>query len=515
MKFPLATKAANAIVKLFGGTLSPVYGHGGGWYWPTIHEPYSGAWQNNDSTTCETVIESPALFACITLITSDIAKLRQRLVALQDWGGWTPVESAAFSPVLRKPNRYQNHLQFKEQWLISKLTRGNTYVLKERDQRGVVVALYILDPQRVQVLEAPDGSIYYDLMPNKLAGIPETNVRVPASEIIHDRFNCLFHPLIGLSPIFAAGLPALQSLKIGRHWARFFSNNAQPGGILAAPGPITTDNAELIKATWTTNYTGINAGRVAVIGDGMKYQALSPTAADTQVIEQLDWTAATIASVFHIPAYKINVGQVPSNNNVEALDSQYYTQCLQRLIEDYEKCMDDGLGIGESVGKIDGRILGVDLDLSGLSRMDTATKVKTAADAIKAGYMAPNEARALFDLPPVKGGETPYLQAQNVPVEQLAERPAEDGFAPPAAVPAPEVPPPKKPPAEENPEEDKATPDLVAKHADDARSAADRAAGHSATVEAAVEAFIRRAEESASQENLLLAAIKRFEEAEA
>ncbi|WP_416381322.1 hypothetical protein, partial [Klebsiella pneumoniae] len=33
---------------------------------------------------------------------------------------------------------------------------------------------------------------------------------VPAREVIHDRFNCLFHPLIGLSPIYAAGLAAMQ-----------------------------------------------------------------------------------------------------------------------------------------------------------------------------------------------------------------------------------------------------------------------------------------------------------------
>jgi phage portal protein BeeE len=31
-------------------------------------------------------------------------------------------------------------------------------------------------------------------------------VIVPAREIIHDRFNCLFHPLVGISPLYAAAL---------------------------------------------------------------------------------------------------------------------------------------------------------------------------------------------------------------------------------------------------------------------------------------------------------------------
>ena len=437
MKFALATKVASALRKA-AGVLSPVDNRGG--WWPWVRESYSGAWQNNDEIRCDSVLESPALFSCVTLIAGDIAKLRVRLVELQAWGGWTPTESPAFSPVLRKPNRYQHHIQFKEHWLISKLTRGNTYALKERDARGIVVRLYILDPDRVTVLVAPDGSVYYQLNADNLTGLP-TSITVPASEIIHDRFNCLFHPLVGLSPIFAAGLPALQSLKIGRHWSKFFGNNAQPGGILVAPGPISPANAAAIKDTWATNYTGINAGRVAVIGDGMKYQPLSPTAQDSQVIQQLQWGAETIAAVFHIPAYKINVGAVPSNNNVEALDSQYYTQCLQKLIEDFEACMDEGLGIGESAGKIDGRILGVDLDLAGLLRMDTSAKVTAAANALKAGFMAPNEARAQFDLPPVEGGEKPYLQQQNWQLQQLSEREIPDESAAPApaapAAPAP------------------------------------------------------------------------------
>jgi HK97 family phage portal protein len=433
MKFALARTVAGAMRKA-AGYLSPVSSRGG--WWPIVNEPYTGAWQRNDELTCETVVESPSLFACITLIAGDVAKLRARLVELQTWGGWTPTESPSFSPVLRKPNRYQNHIQFKEHWLISKLTRGNTYVLKERDARQVVVRLYVLDPLRVTPLIAPDGAVYYELATDNLNGLPES-VRVPASEVIHDRFNCLFHPLVGLSPIFAAGLPALQSLKISRHWSKFFGNNAQPGGILAAPGPISPENATEIKATWQANYTGINAGRVAVVGDGMKYQPLSPSALDSQVIQQLQWGAETIAAVFHIPAYKINVGAVPSNNNVEALDSQYYTQCLQKLLEDFEACMDEGLGIGEAAGKIDGRILGVDLDLKGLLRMDTAAKIKAAADAIKAGFMAPNEARAQFDLPPVAGGETPYLQVQNYSLAALDERDESNPLATPPAPPAP------------------------------------------------------------------------------
>jgi len=40
---------------------------------------------------------------------------------------------------------------------------------------------------------------------------------VPAREIIHDMWNALYHPLVGLSPVYAAGHAAMLGLKIVRN----------------------------------------------------------------------------------------------------------------------------------------------------------------------------------------------------------------------------------------------------------------------------------------------------------
>jgi phage portal protein BeeE len=133
-------------VKLFGWTitreteqkaLQPIYGHGG--WWSLIREPFAGAWQRNLEINTESVLTYSAVFACITLIANDIAKLRLRLVKQDDNGIWQEVEAnSPFWPVLRRPNRYSNRIQFIAQWITSKLVFGNTYVLKARDARGVV-----------------------------------------------------------------------------------------------------------------------------------------------------------------------------------------------------------------------------------------------------------------------------------------------------------------------------------------------------------------------------------------
>src|SRR4029077_18642801 len=158
-----------------------------------------------------------------------------------------------------------------------KLVHGNTYVLKQRDQRGVVNALYVLDPQRVQPLDASDGSVWYQVSRDDLVGLTETPVpeAIPAREIIHDRMMAPFHPLCGVSPIFAAALPALRGLGIERTSELFFRNGSAPGGVLTAPGKISDETAARLKAYWETNFSGQNVGKVAVLGDSLKYEAMS------------------------------------------------------------------------------------------------------------------------------------------------------------------------------------------------------------------------------------------------
>lgn len=390
--------------------------------WNRIFESFSGAWQKGVEVDANRAATFHAYWTCLTLISSDIAKLPIRLVSLREDGIWQRAQSPAYSPVLRKPNPYQTRIQFIESWVLSKLQTGNTYVLKQRDGRGVVVALHVLNPRRVTVLVADDGSVFYQLNDDKLSGLGQA-VTVPAREIIHDRFNTLYHPLVGIPPIFANGLAATQGLNIQQNSAAFFGNQSQPGGVLTAPNSISKEVAERLKDHWTTNFSGKNAGKIAVLGDGLKYERMALTAQEAQMIEQMKWTAEVVATTFHVPLYKIGVGQMPSVTNVQSLNVEYYSQCLQRQIEDIELCLDEGLGIGEGV-VTGGVTYGVEFDVENLLRMDSLSQMQVLKEG--AGIMKVDEQRAKMGLPPVKGGDTVYLQQQNYSLAALAKRDARD-----------------------------------------------------------------------------------------
>lgn len=388
---------------------------GGGW-WPIIRESFMGAWQQNVEVTSNNALSYYAVYSCYRLIVTDVGKLCLRLVEQDVNGIWDETTSPAFSPVLRQPNHYQTINQYIEQYIGSKLLHGNAYVLKRRDNRGVVTALYPLDPSRVTPLVTTDSAVYYELKRDDLSGLSQETVTVPASEIIHDTYIAPFHPLIGLTPLYACALPVLQGLSIQNNSNTFFGNGSNPSGMLTAPGAISTETAERLLKTLVNK----KAGETLVGGDGLKYEQFSMSAVDAQLIEQLRMTAEQVCGAFGVPPYLVDIGPPPPYANFEPLLLKYHSQCIQSLTTNFEKAHDKGLGLVE---KVEGRQLGTEFDIDDLIWMDTATRVTSAKTSIDSGGMSPDEARRkYFGLGPVPGGDTPYMQQQYWPLKQLADR---------------------------------------------------------------------------------------------
>jgi HK97 family phage portal protein len=423
-----------------------------------VREGRPGDWQLGVSTApMSDLTANGAVFACLYRITSDIGKLEVCLQQRDPTDGmWREANwMSPFWRVLDKPNDYQNIIQFVVYWIASKLVYGNTYGLKVREEaRGMVKKIHILDPRNCRPLIAPDGGVYYQISASPLYDVPDS-ITVPASEIVHDRGMTLWHPLVGVSPIYACAVSATQGKLIQNNSQKFFHNMSRPSGMLTSDLEISQPTADRLKADWEKNYSGANIGKLAVLGNGLKYEAMTIPPETAQLVEQLDWTAVDIARCFLVPLYKINAGPIPAGMNVEAMELQYFSGCLQQLVQSFERCMTEGLEL--PVG------MKVELDEESLLRMDSASHIKMLADAVRGTIMAPNEARAKRNLPAKPGGDSLYLQEQNYSLEALAKRDArEDPFAKGPAAPAPGASATPAKPDPEDPEDDTAEEDATA-----------------------------------------------------
>lgn len=423
----LKSRFKNFVSKLF----TPIYSNQTGSSWMgKIGESFTGAWQRNITLKVEMGLEHFAVYTCVNRIANDISKMEWRLMRKQD-EIWVPNYKPRYQWVidlLHKPNRNQYDMLFKARVIISALLHGNAYILKER-YNGQIKSLYVLDPTRTTTLCSDDGSVFYRLKADNLAGIKD-DIEVPASEIIHFRINCLYHDLIGISPLTAIAYPVHAGLNMQRSSLDFFKNASRPSGLLIAPETISDQTAKELRDTWNNQFSGENAGKIAVIGDNLKFEQITMSASDSQLIEQLKFSAEQICSVFNVPSHMV-IGGAPTYNNIEALNQQYLQQALHVYIQNLENCMYYGLELDQYDDDC-----WPDIDVSSLVRMDTNGRYDSYNKGISGGWMTPNEARAKEGLSPLDGGDTAYMQQQNYSLSALAERDKNNPLALPAPAPA-------------------------------------------------------------------------------
>jgi phage portal protein BeeE len=160
----------------------------------------------------------------------------------------TRPEERGYSPVLRKPNGFQTRIQiFRElgphklqQWAMrTSSSSGDAAARRCPSLRAGPV------PSEAACVES--GEIFYELDTDNLSGLADKS-RGAAREIIHDRFNCFFHPLVGLSPIFCQCVAATQGLSIQKGSALFLRQCVPDGGVVTHPVQLATKRPPRLKA---------------------------------------------------------------------------------------------------------------------------------------------------------------------------------------------------------------------------------------------------------------------------
>jgi HK97 family phage portal protein len=369
-------------------------------------------------TTLQILQLSPA-YAAVRLLAYDIAKLPlrgvsavTRSIAGRLYTLWLPADTPA-DAVLRQPNHYQTLFDFIVSWVISLLLHSAAYVLKQRGPDGRVEALYVLDPGLVLERVADTGDIYYELRADELAGITD-NMLVPAEFILAHRYLPLTSPLCGSSPLVPAGASATAKL------ATLIDGQAVPAGVITGPDSINQQQADEMSKRWLDKFGGTDdAARrgVAVLGSNFKFEQVSRSARDAQLIELAKFGAEDIARAFGIQPWLLGAGSAPVGEAMPAAMQLHYSQTLLPIMKPIQLLLTSALipPRGSAAAR-------VEFDPMGIMALDPMARSSFWESLLGAGVAAPNEARADFNLLPVPGGDSPFLQQQNYSLADLAKR---------------------------------------------------------------------------------------------
>jgi HK97 family phage portal protein len=379
------------------------------------------------------LIAFSAVYACINTIASDMSKLPPQVFAKDlSTGALTARRSDYYVALMTAPNQFQTCADFLYSFVQSYLMQGNTYAFCRRNARGEISEMHILNPYRVQPLIADDGSIFYRCSEDLLAGV-EAGQIVPERDMIHHRLPLLpGYPLVGVTPIFAAAASSAVGLKILQNSQTFFANSSRPSGALVTDKPVLEDKATRIKQEWDEAFRGENYGKIAILSNGFKWEPLTITAQDAQLIEQLRWAVEDVARVFRVPPFMLGDMQKVSYRNTEQLSRMYLNGCLSTHVGALEQRFARAFEFGPTFV--------FQFDLSELLRTEIDVRFGAYEKALLSGWQSINDVRAQEGLTPVKGGEVPRVQMQMVPID-----------APPLPAASPIGPGPGDPPAPSDP----------------------------------------------------------------
>lgn len=372
----------------------------------------------------------PIAFACVMLNAKALALCpasHQTLVG----DTWKKSTTSPASRLLRYPNLYQTWAQFILNAIALMLFDGEAFVLIVRDERGAPNGFHLMPRGGCSpYVEPTEGAVYYSIGDNPM--LPQgIQALAPARDVMHLRQYCPRHPLIGETALKAAMLALGVNVALSTNQAAFFKQMSRPSGILSTDTILTRAQMADLRAAFEEQAVGLNAGKLPILGGGLKFNSLALTSEDSQMIEAQRMSIEEVARVMGVPLALVGDSQAGGVSSTEALVNFWLAMGLGSLIENIESSLERAFDFG-----INDR---VEFDVTALLRTDLKTRLDALTKGVQGGIYTPNEARKAENQPPIDGGDVLYLQRQMTPaslLDDLAQAELANKLNPPAPAPA-------------------------------------------------------------------------------
>lgn len=302
---------------------------------------------------------------------------------IDTWRGDHPTDS----PLVAHPDPWRTQRQWITETVAALALHGNAFWRVDRDDKGAVLALINIDPARV-IVTIDAGQVTHYAVDGRA---------VDRRDIAHLRYLSIPGKPLGLGPIQAAyqGLTGLAHVQ--RYADNLFTRGGTPAGVLSTDQPLTRDAADAAATEWMEKQ---NAGKTAVLGQGLTYQPIGVKPSELQWLDSQKWGVSRVARLFGIPPAKLASaieGGSMTYNNLETASLDMLRDTLMGYISPIEDQLTALLPRGQSAR----------FNLNAVLRPDTKTRYEAHALAIQTGFLTVDEVRDIEGLPPLATTPTP------------------------------------------------------------------------------------------------------------
>ncbi len=365
-----------------------------------------------------TAMQATAVYACVRILAEAIAGLPLHVYRYRADGGKERVPQHPLYYLLHdEPNPEMTSFVFRETLMSHLLLWGNADAQIIRNGRGQAVALYPLLPNKIEVSRAANGELAYsyrrDAEESKL-NLNGGYIMLRRDEVLHIP-GLGFDGLIGYSPIAMAKNAVGMALATEEYGAKFFANGANPGGVLEHPGVIK--DIQRVKDSWNSAYQGSgNAHRVAVLEEGMKFQAIGIPPEQAQFLETRKFQINEIARIFRVPPHMVGDLEKSSFSNIEQQSLEFVKYTLDPWVVRWEQSLQQSLILPS-----DKQSIFIKFNLDGLLRGDYQSRMNGYSIGRQNGWMSANDIRELEDMNRIsaeEGGDLYLVNGNMLPLSQ-------------------------------------------------------------------------------------------------
>lgn len=362
------------------------------------------------TVTAESAMRVPAVGCAVGLIAETVGSLPVKLFERE--GRASVTDHPAYRLMHDEANPWTSAEALRVQLTTDALLRGHGFALVVRNGSGDPVELHRLEPHQVQI-EADDFG-----EPSYLVQLSDGRHRYSFTDILH------ISAFGGASPITLGREAIGLALAFESHIARLFANGGKPGGILKTEKTLGDEAKGKLAASWTAAHGSGRSGGTAILDEGMSYESVTMTLADSQFAENRLEQIREIARAFRVPPTMLFELTRGTWSNTEEMSRQFLQVTLKPWLASwawaYARCL---------LTPEERRKLYAEFITDDLTTTDTAARAAAYGQYRSMGAMTANEVRAGLNLPPHADGnalDNPYTTTGATPKPAPEKAPIND-----------------------------------------------------------------------------------------
>ncbi|NTF55545.1 phage portal protein [Agrobacterium rhizogenes] len=279
--------------------------------------------------------------------------------------------------------------------LMSDLLQGECFALVEYDEAGKLADIKALPAANVSVEFLGNGKVIYrysDPLRNYVQTV------YTAAQVFHGKHRPLNGR--GRSPLSLAALSVSTAVSTETAVANSAASGFKASAVLTAPGAVSDEVAGRLSKAMQEGYSGAQkAGRIVVLGDGMAISSLSSSNRENDANELRKLNAYAIASAFGVPGESVGLPWDSSWGSAQ----QSSIQLVQNALNPWSASLNGQLS-AFLLSPSQRRYTYLANDYRHLVEGSLQDKAAAYSSLTSSGVMTLNEARAVFDLSAMDGG---------------------------------------------------------------------------------------------------------------